>query len=93
MEEDASGDEEGEQHQDPPKEFPIDQKVFVDALKSIRGDVADTLPTYGGSLNSEEVIEWIEAITNHFQLNEVPKNDRVRIARRKLRGSTLSWWS
>ena len=90
MEEDANGDEEGEQHQDPPIELLADQKAFIDALKSIRGDVADKLPTYGGSLNSEEVIE---AITNRFELNEVPKNDRVRIAKGKLRGSALLWWN
>ena len=48
IKEDASRDEEGEQHQDPPTEFPIDQKAFVDALKSIKGDITDKLPTYGG---------------------------------------------
>lgn len=93
MEEGASGDEEREHHQDPPTELPADQKAFVDALKSIRGDVTDRLPTYGGCLNSKEVNEWIEAITNHFELNEVPKIDKVRIAKGKLRGSALSWWN
>ena len=73
--------------------MPTDQKAFIDALKSIRGDVTDRIPTYGGSLNSEEVIEWIEAITNRFELNKVPKNDRLRIAKGKLRGSALSWWN
>ena len=70
-------------------ELPIDQKAFIDALNSIRGDVINRILTYGGSLNSEEVIEWIEAITNHFELNEVPSNDMVRIAKGKLRGFSL----
>ena len=93
VEEGTSGDEEEEQHQDPPTELGADQKAFVDALKSIKGDITDKLPIYGGSLNSEEVIEWIEANTNYFELNAVPKNDRVRIAKGKLRESALSWWN
>ena len=71
----------------------VEQNAFIDALKSIRGDFANKLPTYRGSINSEEVIEWIEAITSHFELNEAPKNDRVRIAKGKLRGSSLSCWN
>lgn len=49
------------------------------------------MPTYGGSLKVEELIEWIETISNHFE-NQV-KKDTVMIAKVKLKGSALPWWN
>ena len=46
--------EEGDEEEESPRrvvEFLSNQKDFVDALKSIKGDVTDKLPTFGGSMH------------------------------------------
>ena len=68
-------------------------RMFVDTIKIMKGDGTDKLPTYGGSLKEEEVIEWIEAISDYFEMTQVQRKDRVRIAKETLKGVTLSWWN
>ncbi|XP_059075269.1 uncharacterized protein LOC131875220 [Cryptomeria japonica] len=60
------------------QKMPADQKIFVDALKLVNRDNVESLPTYGGSLNGEEVLDWIEALNNHFEYKEVPKDKKIK---------------
>lgn len=69
------------------------QKMFLDALKSVDMDNVESLPIYSGSLNGEEVLEWIEALNNYFEYKEVPKEKRVSFEKSRLKGSTLLWWT
>ena len=39
------------------------------------------------------MIEWIGVKINHFDLNDVPKNDIIRITEEKLREFSLLWWN
>ncbi|XP_057818140.2 uncharacterized protein LOC131031119 [Cryptomeria japonica] len=75
------------------QKMPADQKIFVDALKSVNRDNVESLPTYGGSLNGEEVLDWIEALNNHFEYKEVLEEKKVSLARARLKGSALMWWT
>lgn len=70
-----------------------DQRMFLDALKSVNKDNVESLPIYSSSLNGEEVLEWIEALSNHFEYKEVPEEKRVSLAKYRLKGSTLLWWT
>lgn len=71
------------------KELEKDQKIFLDSLKSLNIDSLDGLPVYSGSLNGEELLDWIEDLNNHFEYKEVAKEKRVNMAKTKLKGSTL----
>lgn len=73
--------------------MPQDQKLFLDAVKSISKDNLDGLPTYGGNLNGEELLDWIEALNNHFDYKEVAEEKRVNVAKSRMGGSTLAWWN
>lgn len=68
-----------------------DQKMFLDALKSVNRDNVESLPIYRGILNGGEVLEWIEALNNHFEYKEVPKEKRVSLAKSRLKRSSLLW--
>lgn len=91
------GDETNEEVEDEEDQtivaMPQDQKLCLDAVKSISKDNLDGLPTYGGNLNGEELLDWIEALNNHIDYKEVAKEKRVNVARSILRGSILVWWN
>lgn len=65
----------------------------MDALKSLNKDNIEGLPIYNGSLNGEELLDWIEALNNHFEYKEVAEEKRVNLAKSRLKGSTLVWWN
>lgn len=75
------------------EEIPANQRAFVDALKLVNRDTIDGLPMYSGSVEAEEVIDWIEALNNHFKYKEVPDDKRVKLAMARLKGSALAWWN
>lgn len=70
-----------------------DQKIFLDALKSLNKDILDGLSVYNGSLNGEELLDWIEALNNHFKYKEIVEEKRVNMAKTKLKGLALVWWN
>lgn len=65
----------------------------MDALKSLNKDNIEGLPIYNGSLNGQELFDWIEALNNHFEYKEVIEEKRVNLAKSRLKGSTLVWWN
>lgn len=75
------------------KELEKDQKMFLDALKALNKDILDGLPIYSGSLNGEELLDWIEALNNHFEYKEVAEEKRVNMAKTNLKVSALVWWN
>ena len=54
-----------------------DQKLFLDALKSVNKDNLKHVSFYSGSLNGEELLYWIEYIDKHFDYKEVVEEKRV----------------
>ena len=49
-------------------------KSIIGASSSSRADV----PFYSGSLNPEELIDWINAMNKHFDFAEVKEDKQVR---------------
>ena len=86
-------DEEEEEVEEEKEVLAPDQKVMRDAFKSISRDNLDGIPTYGGNLNGEELLEWIDALGNHFDYKEVAEEKRVNVAKSRLKGSALVWWN
>ena len=48
--------------------------------------------TYDGSLNAEELIDWINTLDKYFDYEEVNEAKKVKFAMMKLRGHTSIWW-
>lgn len=70
-----------------------EQKVLLDAFKSLNKDNMEHMPYYSGSLNGEELLDWLEAIDNQFDYKEVQEEKRVSYAKARLKGSILIWWN
>lgn len=65
-------------------------------LKAVKGDHSDMkldFPMYGGKMDNEEVLDWIDSLDNYFDFKEVLEDQKVKLAKTKLKGSTLTWWN
>ena len=64
--------------------------IMVVALQRVgRKDKGD-LPMFDENLEPEACMEWLEALENHFEEEEIPENHRVKVEKDKLKGPTLS---
>jgi hypothetical protein len=67
----------------------------VRVLRSIFGVGSNSrayLPFFGGSLNPEESIDWINAMNKHFNFSKVKEDKQVRFVVTRLRGHASLWW-
>ena len=64
-------------------------KAMKNGQHKVRGDI----PMYDGSLKEEEILEWIASMDDYFECEEVPNEQRVRLAKTKLKGHALLWWN
>ena len=49
------------------------------------------LPRFTGKTDAELVLEWIEALENHFECEKVLESQQVKLAKSKIKGATLTW--
>lgn len=92
-EEGEQEDEEEEPQRKEPK-IPIDLRPFIEALKTIGKDSFEAkmeIPTYNGKMNAEELVYWIYALNKYFEYKEVAKEKKVKFAKTKLKGVSLTW--
>ncbi|XP_059066667.1 uncharacterized protein LOC131857900 [Cryptomeria japonica] len=47
---------------------------------------------YDGSLKEEELLDWIAAMDAYFDGEGIPNEQKVRLAKTKLKGHALLWW-
>ncbi|GJR62348.1 retrovirus-related pol polyprotein from transposon TNT 1-94 [Tanacetum coccineum] len=50
------------------------------------------IPTFSGSLNIEDFLDWVSETEKNFELMDIPEDSQVKYVAYKLRGSTSSWW-
>ena len=73
-----------------------DERRFPRLIKVVQGTSGKgmvDLPMYQGKMQSEEVLGWIEALENYFELEDIDEDKKVKIEKARLRGTTLTWWS
>lgn len=92
------GEQESEAPQNVPQEEQLgpEEKKFLVVLKAVKGDHSDMkldLPMYGGKMDNEEVLDSIDALDNYFDFKEVLEDQKVKLAKTKLKGSALTWWN
>ncbi len=50
------------------------------------------LPIYYRKMENEEVLGWIEALENYFDLEDIEEDKKVKVAKENIRGTNLTWW-
>ncbi|GJU81012.1 hypothetical protein Tco_1283377 [Tanacetum coccineum] len=50
------------------------------------------IPTFLGSLNIEDFLDWVSETEKYFELMDIPEDSQVKYVAYKLRGATSSWW-
>ena len=56
-------------------------------------DAKFDFPTYDGKMDPDATVDWVNALTSFFDCETIPENQKVKIAKSRLRGSTLVWWN
>lgn len=95
-EKDEGGDfkEEEDIEKDERKNIPTEEAQFLEALERVgRRDQKSGIPMFCGKMNPEECMDWIEALENCFECDNIPENQRIKVEKHKMKGPTLSWWN
>jgi hypothetical protein len=50
------------------------------------------IPAYEGSLDAEELLDWIRALDTYFDYEDIEEDKKVRHAVTKLKGHAALWW-
>ena len=50
------------------------------------------IPVYEGSLNAEELLDWIRALDTYFDYEDIEEDKKIRHAVTKLKGHPALWW-
>ncbi|GJU39383.1 RNA-directed DNA polymerase [Tanacetum coccineum] len=50
------------------------------------------IPTFSGSLNIEDFLDWVSETEKYFELMDIPEDSQVKYVAYKLRGAASSWW-
>ena len=46
-----------------------------------------------GKMDLETAIDWEYVLSSLFECKDIPKNQRVKISKSRLKGPTLTWWN
>ena len=50
------------------------------------------VPMYSGSLNVEEIMDWINALSKYFDFEEIEDKKKVIYVATRLKGHAALWW-
>ena len=50
------------------------------------------MPLFSEKMESDLVMELTEWLENHFECEGVSKAQKVKVAKSRLRGASLTWW-
>ncbi|KAL4582173.1 hypothetical protein LXL04_006715 [Taraxacum kok-saghyz] len=53
---------------------------------------AKDVPSFNGSMNIEDFLDWMSELENFFQFYEIPMDKRVTLVAYKLKGGAQAWW-
>ena len=70
----------------------LKEDPFLKALKALSGKTLEGVPLFSGKMEADLVMDWIEGMENHFECDGVTEAQKVKVAKSRLRGSTLTWW-
>ena len=65
---------------------------LITAISKIRKRPIAEVPSYSGSLNPKELIDWINELEEYFEYEEIEDPNRVKFVKMKLKGHASIWW-
>ena len=88
-----SKDEGGAGHEE--EEIPTEDAANDHLIKAIAQMSSETkmdIPAYEGSLDVEEMLDWIRALDTYFDYEDIEEDKKVRHAITILKGHATLWW-
>lgn len=70
----------------------LEQETFIKALKALSVKSLEGVPLFTSKMEVEVVVEWIEGMENHFECEGITEAQKVKVAKSRMRGTTLTWW-
>jgi hypothetical protein len=65
---------------------------LIKAISRMSSKTKMHIPTYEGSLNVEELLDWIRAMDTYFDYEDIEEDKKIRHAVTKLKGHAALWW-
>jgi hypothetical protein len=65
---------------------------LIRAISRMSSKTKMDIPVYEGSLNEEELLDWIRALDTYFDYEDIEEDKKVRHAVTKLKGHAALWW-
>jgi hypothetical protein len=65
---------------------------LIRAIARMSSKTKMDIPIYEGSLNAEELLDWIRALDTYFDYEDIEEDKKVMHAVTKLKGHAALWW-
>jgi hypothetical protein len=65
---------------------------LIRAISRMSSKTKMDIPVYEGSLNAEELLDWIRALDTYFDYEDIEEDKKVRHVVTKLKGHAALWW-
>jgi hypothetical protein len=65
---------------------------LIKAIARMSSKTKMDIPVYEGSLNAEELLDWIRALDTYFDYEDIEEDKKVRHVVTKLKGHAALWW-
>jgi hypothetical protein len=65
---------------------------LIRAIARMSSKTKMDIPAYEGSLDAEELLDWIRALDTYFDYEDIEEDKKVRHAVTKLKGHAALWW-
>jgi hypothetical protein len=65
---------------------------LIKAISRMSSKTKMDIPVYEGSLDAEELLDWIRALDTYFDYEDIEDDKKVRHAVTKLKGHATLWW-
>ena len=85
-------DEEAEFESSEEEEEDPEEVKILKMLMKTSGRPRIEVPMYSGNLNVEELMDWINALSKYFDLEEIEDKKKVGYVATRLKGHASIWW-
>jgi hypothetical protein len=65
---------------------------LIKAISRMSSKTKMDIPAYEGSLDAEELLDWIRALDTYFDYEDIEEDKKVRHDVTKLKGHAALWW-
>lgn len=70
----------------------IAEEPFLRAIKALNQKGLEGVTLFSGKMDIYHVLEWLEGMENYFESENVIEAQKVKVAKARMRGASLTWW-